>query len=223
KTITDFMIGVTQVINRKTLMQFNLSLSSASGYMNDPYKVLTVVDNSGTRIGQVGDDLPYVYENRPDSRSRQVFYWKTVHHLTEDVINVSYRYHTDDWDVNSHTVDLNYRYELNGGSYLQPHLRYYTQSAAEFFAHNILDTQVATTQYASSDYRLGELNTTTIGLKFAMPMKGNSEFSIRAESIVQSYSKVNSSIGTLTGDAGSQDIVPDLDAFIIQVGYSFYW
>jgi len=125
--------------------------------------------------------------------------------------------------VTSHTVDLNYRFELSGGAYLQPHIRYYAQSAAEFFAHNILDTQVGTTQYASSDYRLGELNTTTIGLKYAMPMKGNQEFSVRVESITQSYSTVSSTIGTLKGDAGSQDIVPDLGAFVIQVGYSFYW
>ncbi|MDH5765110.1 MAG: DUF3570 domain-containing protein, partial [Gammaproteobacteria bacterium] len=163
------------------------------------------------------------YENRPDSRSRQIFYWKTVHHLTEDVINVSYRYHTDDWDINSHTFDLTYRYELSGGSYLQPHIRYYTQSAAEFFTHNILDSQLASLQYASSDYRLGELATTTIGLKYALPVKINHEFSMRVESIVQSYTKVNSSIGTLNGDAGNQDIVPDLDAFVIQFGYSFYW
>ncbi|MDH5766920.1 MAG: DUF3570 domain-containing protein, partial [Gammaproteobacteria bacterium] len=143
KTITDLMLGVTQVINRKTLMQFNLSMGNTSGYMNDPYKVITVVDAAGARIPAAGNDLPYVYENRPDSRSRQIFYWKTVHHLTEDVINVSYRYHTDDWDINSHTFDLTYRYELSGGSYLQPHIRYYTQSAAEFFTHNILDSQLA--------------------------------------------------------------------------------
>ena len=223
KTITDFMIGLTQVIDRKTLMQLNLNLSSASRYMNDPYKVLTVVDNAGARLGAVVNDLPYVYENRPDSRSRQVFYWKTVHHLTEDVINVCYRYHTDDWDVNSHTIDLNYRYELSGGAYLQPHIRYYTQSAAEFFTHNIYDTQVGVAQYASSDYRLGELNTTTIGLKYAMPMKGSQEFSVRVESISQSYSTVSSTLGTLAGDAGSQDIVPDLGAFVIQAGYSFHW
>ncbi|MDH5472415.1 MAG: DUF3570 domain-containing protein [Gammaproteobacteria bacterium] len=223
KTITDLMFGVTQVIDRKTLMQFNLGLSSSSGYMNDPYKVLTVVDATGTRLAPVGNDLPYVYENRPDSRSRQTFYWKTVHHLNEDVINLAYRYHTDDWDINSHTIDLNYRYELNGGAYLQPHIRYYTQSAAEFFTHNILDTQVGVAQYASADYRLGELTTTTIGLKYALPFKGNQELSMRAESIVQSYSKVDSAVGTLAGDAGSQDIVPDLGAFVIQVGYSFYW
>lgn len=225
KTITDVMFGVTQVINRTTLMQFNLGLSSTSGYMNDPYKVISVVDDAtGNLTATLGaDELPYVYENRPDSRSRQTFYWKTVHHLNEDVINVAYRYYTDDWDVDSHTIDLHYRYELSDGSYLQPHIRYYTQSAAEFFTHNLVESQSNVVQYASSDYRLGELNTTTIGLKYAMPMKGNQELSMRVESIVQSYTEVDSNVDNLTGTAAGQDIAPDLDAFVIQVGYSFYW
>ncbi|HEY9050781.1 MAG TPA: DUF3570 domain-containing protein, partial [Gammaproteobacteria bacterium] len=224
KTITDVMFGVTQVISRKTLMQFNLGFSSTSGYQNDPYKVVSVVDASGNLLPQVGDDLPYVYENRPDSRSRQTFYWKTVHHLTEDVIHVAYRYYTDDWDVNSHTVDFTYRYELGNGAYLQPHLRYYSQSAAEFFRHSISDTELTALQasgdnYVSSDYRLGELTSTTLGLKYAMPVNKNSEFSVRAELINQTNNEVN--VGTLPNTTG--DITPDLDAVVFQVGYSFHW
>ncbi len=220
KTITDFMFGVTQVISRKTLMQFNLGLSSTSGYQNDPYKIITVIDPDGTPTTGFTDpgDLPYVYENRPDSRSRQTFYWKTVHHLTEDVINLSYRYYTDDWDLQSHTLDFHYRYELSGGAYLQPHIRYYSQSAAEFYTHS-LDFGAPLPEYASADYRLGELNTTTLGLKYAMPLAKNSEFSVRAEVINQS----SNTVGTLVGDQLTQELAPDLDAFIFQVGYSFHW
>lgn len=220
KSITDFMFGVTQVISRKTLMQFNLGFSNTSGYMNDPYKVITVIDpltGLPTSSFTDPDDLPYVYENRPDSRSRQTFYWKTVHHLTEDVINVSYRYYTDDWDVSSHTVDFHYRYELSDGAYLQPHIRYYTQSAAEFYTHSLDFGE--TVEYASADYRLGELTTTTLGLKYAMPMGDNSEFSVRAEMINQS----SNTVGTLVGDQLVQELAPDLDAVIFQVGYSFRW
>ena len=209
------------MISRKTLMQFNLGLSSTSGYQNDPYKVITVIDPDGTPTDEYAlidaDDLPYVYENRPDSRSRQTFYWKTVHHLTEDVIHLSYRYYTDDWDVQSHTLDFHYRYELSGGAYLQPHIRYYSQSAAEFFTHSLDFGE--TVEYASADYRLGELNTTTLGLKYAMPLAKNSEFSVRGEMINQSSNEV----GNLVGDQLSQELAPDLDAFIFQVGYSFLW
>ena len=219
KTISDFMLGLTQVINRRTLMQFNLGFSSSSGYMNDPYKIISVIDGTtGLPIAAVGDDLPYLYENRPDSRSRQTFFWKTVHHLTEDVINVSYRYHTDDWGIDSHTIDLHYRYELGNGRYLQPHLRYYSQTAADFFVTSLVDG-APLPQYASADYRLGEFVTNTIGLKYAMPVGKNSEFSVRAEVI----SQVQSEVGTAIGDQVNHDLTPDTDAYIIQFGYNFYF
>lgn len=219
KTISDVMFGITQVISRRTLMQFNLGFSSTSGYQNDPYKILSVVDGTtGLPVAQVGDDLPYLYESRPDSRSRQTFYWKTVHHLDEDVINVAYRYYTDDWDVTSHTIDFHYRYDLGGGSYLQPHVRYYSQSAAEFFRTSLVDGDPLP-QYASADYRLGELTTTTLGLKYAMPVGKTSEFSLRGEVITQAQQDVTTPIG----DQVSQDLTPDLDAVVFQVGYSFRW
>jgi len=224
KTIADIMFGVTQVINRRTIMQFNLGFSESSGYMNDPYKIITVIDAGGlpTTATPTADDLPYVYENRPDSRSRQTFFWKTVHHLTEDVINVSYRYHTDDWGIDSHTIDFHYRYELGDGSYLQPHLRYYTQSEADFFVTSLSEAEAAastTSDYASADYRLGKFETSTYGLKYAMPIGKTSEFSVRAEIINQKQSDV----GTPVGDQASHDLTPDLDSFIIQFGYDFYF
>jgi len=207
KTISDIMLGVTQVINRRTLMQFNLGLSSTSGYMNDPYKVISLVDGGGVLItpALATGDLPYEYENRPDSRSRTTFYWKTVYHLTEDVINASYRYYTDDWGIDSHTIDFHYRYELGNGSYLQPHLRYYTQTAADFYTTSLVDT-AARPEFASADYRLGEFVTNTYGLKYGMPRGENSEFTARAEMISQ---------------VQSDDITADLDSFILQFGYDF--
>jgi hypothetical protein len=145
-----------------------------------------------------------------------VFFWKTVHHLTEDVINVSYRYHTDDWGIDSHTVDLHYRYELGNGQYLQPHLRYYTQSAADFFTTSLVDGQ-SLPQHASSDYRLGDFETQTIGLKYAMRTGETSEFSVRAELISQTQNDVTTPIG----DQVNYDLTPDLDSYIVQFGYNF--
>ena len=221
KSISDIMFGLTQVINRQTLMQFNIGFSNTSGYQNDPYKIITLVDDvTGLPIANTATDRPYVYESRPDSRSRQTFFWQTVHHLTADVIHFSYRYYSDDWDVNSHTLDLHYRYELSGGSYLEPHLRYYTQTAAEFFTHGLTAAALATTPFASADYRLGEFNSTTLGLKYATPLGKTSEFSVRGEIINQ----VNNDIAVPTGYASTgYDISPDLSAIVLQVGYSFNW
>ena len=227
KTITDFMIGVTQVISRNTIMQLNLSLGNTDGYQNDPFKIVTVVDPA-TGLPATGaffntattGNLPYVYEKRPDTRDRTVLYFKTVHHLDEDVINFSYRYYNDDWEITSHTFDLKYRYELED-SYLQPHVRFYTQDAAEFYTHNLaLDSDVDATSgavsldYASNDYRLAESETVTIGLKYGVPLSNNSEFSVRGEFISQTVDD---------GSVPDGEETPDLDAIILQVNYSLLW
>ncbi len=44
KDVLDFLVGVTQVINRSTLVQLNYSLSQSDGDLTDPYKIISVVD-----------------------------------------------------------------------------------------------------------------------------------------------------------------------------------
>ena len=229
KTITDLMIGVTQVINRKTIVQLNLGLGTVSGYQNDPYKIVTVVNSAGDLVSAAdtaffdvnapAGNRPYVYEKRPDSRQKNTMFFRAVHHLDKDVVNFSYRYYTDDWGINSHTFDLKYRYEL-AHSYLQPHVRYYTQTAADFYRHNlVLGTDIDTAgnvlvDYASHDYRLAESVTTTLGLKYGIPLDDNSEFSVRGELI-------NQTVNDGTVPAGQE--TPDLSAIMLQVNYSFVW
>ncbi|VAW66267.1 hypothetical protein MNBD_GAMMA08-935 [hydrothermal vent metagenome] len=223
KSTTDIMLGLTQVINRSTIMQFNLGISDSSGYLTDPYRFISVVDANGAPTTALDADVPanafpYRYEKRPDARTKNTFFWRTVHHLTEDVINVSYRYYTDDWGIDSHTLDFRYRYELGGNHYLQPHFRYYTQTNADFFV-NYLVAGDALPDFASSDYRLSEFVGTTIGLKYGMVMSNNSEFTVRAELMNQSYNVKDEVLPEQQG----LDISPDLNAVIFQVGYNFYW
>lgn len=200
KQVTDLLLGVTQVINRSTLMQFNLNIGNDSGYMTDPYKILSVLDG----VGNLRAVDPYVYEKRPDSRSRQAMYWKTVVGFDEDVLNLSYRYYWDDWDVSSHTLEMKYRYSLGNHHYLQPELRYYVQDKANFYHYNLEDGAIPT--YASADYRLADLKTTTFGLKYGFDINDDSEFSVRLGKMTQ----------TSNGDAPFEDV----DASFIQLNYN---
>lgn len=220
KTTTDFMLGLTQVINRSTIMQFNLGMSNSSGYLSDPYRFISVVEGDGSLTSVLPSNaFPYLYEKRPEKRNRNTFFWRTVHHLNEDVVNVSYRYFTDDWGINSHTLDFKYRYELGGDQYLQPSFRYYTQTNADFYANYLLEADVATTQFVSSDYRLSEFVGTTLGLKYGMTFRNNSEFTIRLSLMNQTYTTKDEILAEQQG----LDISPDLNATILQVGYNFYW
>ena len=229
KTISDFIIGVTQIVNRKTIIQLNYTFGMTDGYQNDPYKIVTVVDSEGLPVTgsessffdtPVTGNLPYVYESRPDTRQRNALFFNSAHHLTEDVIHFSYRYFWDDWGITSHTLDLKYRYQL-ANSYLMPHVRYYSQDAADFYTHNLklgTDIDAATgavsKQYASNDYRLAKSVTTTLGLKYGIPLSDNSEISMRGEFIQQAISNDGVPAGEET---------PDLDAVVLQLNYSLVW
>jgi len=227
KTIIDLLFGLTQVLNRQSLLQINYSIGSNNGYLTDPYKLLSIIDDNPLNTipdGQIinsgnSDGSSYRHENRPDSRLSQSLYAKLIHQFTEDVVYLSYRYFWDDWNIASHTLDFRYRFELGNGHYLQPHLRYYTQSAADFYKPYLLDSEDDNIKNASADYRLGELITTTIGLLYGIEISQYNEFIIRAELMNQTVNEPDNKIGILN----NQDLSTDLDAFILQLGYSFIW
>lgn len=207
KNTVDLLMGLTQVINRNTIMQFNYGVGSSTGYQNDPYKIVSIISDD------TGAPLDYVFESRPDSRIKHSLYWQTKHHLERDMIDVSVRLMADDWGINSQTLDLHYRWNLSESYYLEPHVRYYNQSAADFYQYEVsnegLSAQQLATKYqnegtdVSADYRLGELNATTMGLKLGATLFNNHQLTTRLELYQQS---------------GNSDVA-DLDAIIFQVGY----
>jgi len=168
------IIGLSQVVNRKTLTQLNYSRTMNDGYLTDPYKIVTVIDAAS------GAPVDYLYEKRPTSRVRNAIFWNTAHHFTEDVAHFSYRYYWDDWGVRSHTSDIQYRLEVWRGHSLQTSFRYYTQTAADFYQYSLTQGQPLPS-FASADYRLGHLITKSTGIKYSIPFSKQIDFSLRAE------------------------------------------
>ena len=210
KSTIDLMFGVTQIINRRMLMQFNYGYSMSDGYHTDPFKVLSVVNDQGLTPS-------LVHEDRPTERTRQSFYWQTKYALDSGVADISYRYATDDWDINSHTIDSRLRFNLSDNTYIQPHFRYYQQGAAEFYQPFLLEGAALPT-FASADYRLGEMTAYTIGLKYAVKMSGGNEWAFRLEY----YQQDPKNAGFEAPGALQQlDLYPSVKAVIAQVSYSF--
>lgn len=220
KTITDFLFGVTQVINRRTIMQFNYSISASDGYLNDPYKIVSVIDdNTGSNYGgnyQDGGSNLYIYEKRPDTRLKQAIYWQTKYQReNSDIIDFSYRFMFDDWGINSHTLDLKYRWQM-GDHYLEPQLRWYSQSAADFYQRYLTASNYSDVDEVSSDYRLGDLDTYTLGVRYGYTMAGGNELYARLALYQQQNSGSNG-----FGKLKDQDLYPDMTATMLTVGYKF--
>jgi hypothetical protein len=103
------------------------------------------------------------------------------------------------------------------GWYLQPHLRYYTQSAATFYRPYLRDGDPLP-DHASADYRLGEMDGTTLGLKLGHPYGNEREWSARVEYYRQSG---RAPPGAAFGSLAGLDLFPTVDALISQVEYRF--
>jgi len=214
KNIIDLLAGVTQIIDRSSLVQFNLSLSLADGYLTDPYKLVSRVDPIS------GQPTDQIYENRPDSRQKIGLFSRYKKQFSNrDIFDISYRFMVDDWGIDSHTIDANYRWRLDNGYYIQPGIRLYDQTAADFYRYFLLDTDTIPDD-VTADYRLGELTAQTIGIKFGYSDGRNNSWSVRLERYMQSgESHPDVAIGQLV----NQDLYPDVDATIIQFSYAFQW
>jgi Protein of unknown function (DUF3570) len=224
KDVVDLVFGITQVLTRNFLVQVNYSYSDASGYLNDPYKILTVVDASTgdavPLLQQPGIDSPshlFLYEQRPDKRVKQSLYAQAKYFMNGKVLDLSYRYMTDDWQIDSHTVDLRLRWPIRGDHYLEPHLRFYRQTAAEFYRTSLTEGEPLPA-FASADYRLGRFDAVTAGLKYGWQTAAGNDAALRLEWYRQSGTIP---AGMLFGNQLGRDNYPDLNAIILQYSYRF--
>jgi len=212
KHIADGMLGVTQILTPRWLAQVNYSYADENGYLTEPYKMISLID-SITGETRTGD---YLYEKRPDHRVRQSVYFSSAYHLASDVFHVSYRNYWDDWGVRSHTVDLKYDLEVSDKVYLEPHWRGYYQRGADFYVYS-LPRGALTPEFATSDYRFGDLKTLTVGCKIGVKTAELQEFSARIEYMQQSGNEYPEEA---IGVQRNYSMFPPLDILILQVGYA---
>jgi hypothetical protein len=149
-------------------------------------------------------------------RSRQALAGLIKHHFGWSVLNLSYRYYRDDWGVRSHTGELRLRWGVGGSGFLEPQLRYYKQTAAGFYRRFLLDG-AALPSFGSADYRLGEFDAVTVGLKYGLTLTNGHLLTFRGE-----YYRQTGDSHPADAPAGLRqyDLFPMIDAFIFQVGYS---
>ena len=181
KNSYDLFGGVSQIIDKNTVVSANLTLGYSEGYLNDPYKVVQrtdivlVPDGSGGTI-----EIPVVNlyrENRPDSRFRQVLQFGGRHYFeaADGALDAVLRFSHDDYGIFSQTVQLEWRQEVGEHFQVVPFFRFYHQNAADFFMHSIDGLPIAEPSADpdgsginySADYRLSSFDAISGGLRLA--------------------------------------------------------
>lgn len=154
KQVLDLHLGVTQVLNARSVVQVSWGHNRAQGYLSDPYKL---------------------YDTRPDQRRANRWLIRRHDHLPdwEASSRLSYRYYRDSFGIRSHTLGWEFEKTLGQGWSVTPSLRLYSQSAARFYVEVDPAAAPFATQppegwvYSSLDQRLSAFGARTVGLKLA--------------------------------------------------------
>ena len=184
KRVSSFVAGLTQVLTPGWLAQINWSHGVTHGYQSDPYKLVSLVDSAS------GDPYAYIYESRPRRRVRDSVYAGTKFALGSAVTDASVRWYHDDWGITSWTYGLSEHLPLGRSAYVEPGIRYYRQTSANFF-RNYLLLEENTPAFVSADSRLGAFHAWTLGVKAGAKIASNIEIYGAAERYVQEGRRID--------------------------------
>lgn len=213
KNVFDVLLGVSQVFGARTIAQFNYSQTIGDGYHTDPYKLVSVV------AADSGSTLDYVYEQRPDMRTVHGLFARLKHRFDYGMLDVGARYTEDDWGVASHTVDLRWRKTRKDNAFWEPHLRWYSQSAADFFRHSVTDDEILMGDL-SADRRLAEFDAVRLGLTYGRNDSDGEAFSVSFAYYQQfGDGSPNDAVGVQRG----LDMFPETSAILVQLTNTFFW
>lgn len=169
-------LSFSQILSRNVQVSLFSDAILQKGWLGNPMQrvyfadkdnyyigIASSIDNytspTNTDVFQLADDI----ERLPESRLKIPIGIRYNHYLNEHLVLRSYyRYYFDDWGVTSHTVKVELPVKLGLNFTLYPNYRYYTQTAADYFAP--YEQHLSTETYYTSDYDLSAFDAHQFGL-----------------------------------------------------------
>lgn len=188
----DVRVDLAQVLGRNSAIDIGLGYSRHSGYLANPYKLVSRFDIVAPESVLAADpdprfatDIFSVRERRPDRREEISFRLKYRHFVAplDAALHLEYQHSRDTWGLRSHALALEWAQPLAGWM-LAPRIRYYSQSAADFYLPFLATFRVVdgggqtldhplehrAPRYFSSDTRLSGFGTISGGLVASRPI-----------------------------------------------------
>ena len=230
-------VGVTQVLDKDSLLEGSLGYTRSAGYLSNPYKAtILAFDDPNQYIDSTGLRtviLKGVLEQRPTLRNQWTFNTRFVHYVDsiDAALHVGYRYYHDDWGIDAHTLDLSWYQPIGDGWMVVPGARYYTQSAANFYKPYFLfdqafpillprnpelplqlDHSQLQTQTFSSDERLSAFGTLTGQLAISKQLLNNTRVELGVEYATHA--------GSLKFGGGGEQSYADFHSYTMYVSFN---
>ena len=166
----------SQIINQRAQFSLFLDVVQQSGWLSNPMQRVYFKDTDNYYIGdaayiphydlptntevfQLADDI----EQLPDTRFKIPVGARLNYYINEYIsVRTYYRYYYDDWGISGHTASIEIPIKIGGKFTVYPNYRFYTQTAADYFAPYL--EHLSTDEYYTSDYDLSAFDSHQVGL-----------------------------------------------------------
>jgi len=124
-----YRLGLTQVLTKAMVANLSLEVITDEGFLNNPYRSVRYLDPESA------SGYSYQAEVYPRTRTSTAVAARTRYFLPyRAAVHAEYRYFEDTWEIQAHTAELGYTHPLKDAWTLDFKFRYYSQSAASFYA-----------------------------------------------------------------------------------------
>lgn len=187
--MVNFQIGYSKVFTKNFVAQANYFVSKQSGHLSNPYQTIVRYFNISTSAFDPVYNYFIAKEKRPDSKVSNGISLDSAYKAHKNIsLHSAYRLYSDDWGITSHTITMNSYIKLLPKLTFIPLIRYYTQTAADFYkAHNSSDNHFSKDSYGSADERLSKYHGTTYSLGFEYEIIKDLKVNIIAATQKQSF------------------------------------
>lgn len=154
-------LSFSQILSKRAQGSLMLDLVQQEGLLSTPFQRVYFADVEDSFIQNF--QLADANEILPDTRFKIALGGRLNYYLNETfVLRTYYRFYTDNWGINSHTAKIELPTKISSKFTLVPSYRFYSQSAADYFAP--YEQHLSTDEYYTSDYDLSKFNANQYGL-----------------------------------------------------------
>ncbi len=193
KDTYELTLGVSQLINTRTILDLTLGYGHSEGYLADPYRRIsqTTTRTVTTPFGSFPvTDTFTEPENRPREQDRWVakitgrHYFPTI----DAALSGSYRFFANSDNLEGHTFELKWIQQVNPKLSVTPYFRYYQQSGADYYRPTLTNSGIdghgrndGIGPFYSSDYRLSAFDAITYGFSASYELNDSLTLELQLE------------------------------------------
>lgn len=165
----EYRVGISQILTRNLIVSATEEVMVDDGYLSNPYRSFRYAS-----AAEVQNNI-YHWQTEvfPSARTSSTTALHARYHLPNyrAALYGNYRYYQDGWDLKSNTLELGYNHPLPSGWLFDIHVRYYKQSAVDFYSD--LFERADQFDYMTRDKQLSDMHSVTYGagVTYDLPYK----------------------------------------------------